>query len=152
GKVFEKIQQTSGVSSQVPTNEIDPANSTLDPKKIDSILGTNGQFKDGVYKATFGRTTRMHGHEIGNVMGVNTWAAFAGSDDKAVVDGDFAMLESELQGVLKKLRGAGINIVAIHQHMTGEEPRIMFLHYWGLGATEKIAKGVRAALDVAKTK
>jgi hypothetical protein len=152
GKVFQKIHETSGVPSQAPTNEIDPAKSTLDPKKIDSILVTNGQFKDGVYKATFGRTTRMQGHEIGNVMGVNTWAAFAGSDDKGIVDGDFAMPESELQGVLKKLRGAGINIVAIHQHMTGEEPRIMFLHYWGLGATEELAKGVRAALDVTKTR
>ena len=152
GKVFEKIRETSGAPSQMPTNEIDPAKTTLDPKKLDSILGANGDFKDGVYKATFGRTTRMHGHEIGNVMGVNTWAAFAGSYDKAVVDGDFAMLESELQPVLKTLRGAAINIVAIHQHMTGEEPRIMFLHYWGLGSTEDLAKGVRAALDVTKTK
>jgi Domain of Unknown Function (DUF1259) len=152
GKVFRKIQETSDVRGQAASGEIDPATSSLDPKKLDSILGTNGAFKDGVYKATFGRTARMHGHEIGNVMGVNTWAAFAGSDDKAVVDGDFAMLESELQGVLKKLRGAGINVVAIHQHMTGEEPRIMFLHYWGLGSTEDLAKGVRAALDVTKTK
>ena len=62
------------------------------------------------------------------------------------------MLESELQMVLKKLRGAGINIVAIHQHMIGEEPRIMFLHYWGIGRAEDLAKGVRAALDVTKTK
>jgi len=80
-------------------------------------------------------------------MGVNTWAAFAGSDDRAVVDGDFAMLESELQGVLKALRGAGIDVVAIHQHMTGESPRVIFLHYWGVGPTEELAKGLRAALD-----
>ena len=80
-------------------------------------------------------------------MGVNTWAAFAGSDDKAVVDGDFAMLESELQGVLQALRGAGIDVVAIHQHMTGESPRVMFLHYWGVGPAEELAKGLRAALD-----
>jgi hypothetical protein len=81
-------------------------------------------------------------------MGVNTWAAFAGSDDTAVVDGDFAMLEPELQGVLKALRGAGIAIVAIHQHMAGEQPRILFLHYWGVGPTTSLAKGLRAALDV----
>ena len=72
-------------------------------------------------------------------MGVNTWAAFAGSDDKAVVDGDFAMLESELQPVLKALRAGGIDVVAIHNHMTGESPRIMFLHYWGVGPTETLA-------------
>jgi len=89
----------------------------------------------------------MHGGVMGNTMGVNTWAAFAGSDDQAVMDGDFAMLESELQPVLKALRGAGINIVAIHQHMTGESPRIMFLHYWGTGSTEALARGLRAALD-----
>jgi len=80
-------------------------------------------------------------------MGANTWAAFAGSDAKALVDGDFAMLESELQGVLKALRGAGIEVVAIHSHMTGEEPRILFLHYWGIGTTEALARGLRAALD-----
>jgi hypothetical protein len=109
-----------------------------------------GDYKDGVYKATIGRNTKMAGHEMGNAMGVNTWAAFAGSDDKAVVDGDFAMLESELQGVLKALRGAGIDIVAIHQHMTGESPRILFLHYWGIGATTQLAKGLKDALATQK--
>ena len=89
----------------------------------------------------------MHGETIGGTMGVNTWAAFAGSDDKAVVDGDFAMTESELQPVLKALRHANIDIVAIHQHMTGEEPRIMFLHYWGIGRTADLARGLKAALD-----
>jgi hypothetical protein len=152
GKVFDKIKQTSGGENRKPITEIDPAKTTLDPKKLDTILGTTGDFKDGVYKVVFGRVAKMHGHEIGNLMGVNTWAAFAGSDDKAVVDGDFAMLESELQPVLKKLRGADIDIVAIHQHMIGEEPRIMFLHYWGIGAAENLAKGVRAALEVARTK
>jgi len=78
---------------------------------------------------------------------VNTWGTFAGSDDKAVVDGDFAMREAELQNVLKTLRKAGINVVAIHQHMVGEEPRIMFLHYWGIAPAGDLAKGLRAALD-----
>jgi uncharacterized protein DUF1259 len=152
GKVFDKIKQTSGGEDRKLITEIDPAKTTLDPKKLDTILGATGDFKDGVYKAVFGRVAKMHGHEIGNVMGVNTWAAFAGSDDEAVVDGDFAMLESELQSVLKKLRGAAIDVVAIHQHMTGEEPRIMFLHYWGIGGAENLAKGVRAALEVTRTK
>jgi hypothetical protein len=77
----------------------------------------------------------------------NTWAAFAGSDEQAVVDGDFAMLESELQPVLKALRGANIHVVAIHNHMTGEQPRIMFLHFWGIGSTADLAKGLKAAID-----
>jgi hypothetical protein len=150
GKVFAKIRDTSGGKGDVPTADIDPAKTSLVPDKIEAILGAKGDLKDGVYKVVLGRTAKMHGTEIGNTMGVNTWAAFAGADDKAVVDGDFAMLEPELQRVLKALRGAGINIVAIHQHMTGESPRIMFLHYWGVGPTQALAKGLKAALETQK--
>ena len=150
GKVFAKIKETSGGRGAVPSADIDPAKTSLAPEKIEAVLGVKGDLKDGVYKVVIGRTAAMHGTEIGNTMGVNTWAAFAGSDDKAVVYGDFAMLEPELQGVLKALRGAGINIVAIHQHMTGESPRVMFLHYWGVGPTQALAKGLRAALDTQK--
>jgi len=92
----------------------------------------------------------MHGTEVGEAMGVNTWAAFAGSQGAAVVDGDFAMLEDELQDVLKALRRANINIVAIHNHMTHEQPRIMFLHFWGKGPAEELARGVKSALDTQK--
>jgi hypothetical protein len=147
GKVFGKIKDTSGGKGEVPTADIDPAKTSLAPEKIEAVLGTKGDFKDGVYKVVIGRTAKMHGTEIGSTMGVNTWAAFAGSDDRAVVDGDFAMLEPELQRVLKALRGAGINVVAIHQHMTAETPRIMFLHYWGIGSTQALARGLKAALD-----
>ena len=101
----------------------------------------------GIYKATIGRKATMHGKPVGNQMGVNTWAAFAGTDDTAFVDGDFAMLESELQAVLKALRKAGINIVAIHNHMTHEEPQYVFLHYWGKGQAAALAKGLKSALD-----
>src|SRR5262249_2145289 len=139
--------ETSGGKGEVPSADIDPAKTSLAPEKIEAILGVKGDLKDGVYKVVIGRTAQMHGTQVGNTMGVNTWAAFAGSDEKAVVDGDFAMLEPELQGVLKALRGAGINVVAIHQHMTGEAPRIMFLHYWGIGATPALAQGLKAALD-----
>jgi len=100
-----------------------------------------------MYKVAIGRKTTMHGKTVGNQMGVNTWAAFAGADDSAFVDGDFAVLESELQLVLKALRRAGINIVAIHNHMTHEEPRYVFLHYWGKGQATALAKGLKSALD-----
>lgn len=148
GKVFARIKDTSGGQGETPKADIDPAKTALDPAKIDAVLGHKGDLAGGVYKVVVGRTARMHGHEVGATMGVNTWAAFAGSDDKAVVDGDFAMLEPELQGVLKALRAAGIAIVAIHQHMAGEQPRIVFLHYWGVGRTADLAKGLRAALDI----
>jgi uncharacterized protein DUF1259 len=147
GKVFAKIKETSGGSSHGPQAALDPRMTSLDPKKIEDILGVKGELANGVYKETLGRTTRMDGHEVGNTMGVNTWAAFAGSDATAAVDGDFVMLEPELQSVLKALRHAGINIVAIHNHMEMESPRVVFLHYWGVGPTVDLAKGLRAALD-----
>ena len=150
GKVFAKIKETSGGKGQIPTADLDPAKTSLEPKNIESIIGTKGQLASGVYKITIGRTTKMGGHEVGNAMGINTWAAFVGSDQQAVVDGDFVMLEKELQSVLKALRGAGINVVAIHNHVELESPRIVFLHYWGVGSTTDLAKGLKAALDTQK--
>jgi hypothetical protein len=147
GKVFTTIKDTSGGRGEVPRVELSPAQTSLDPKAIEDVLGMKGQLANGVYKVTIGRTTKMHGHEVGNTMGVNTWAAFAGSDEKAIVDGDFIMFEPEVQPVLKALRGAGINIVAIHQHMIEESPRTVFLHYWGVGPARELAKGLKAALD-----
>jgi Domain of Unknown Function (DUF1259) len=147
GKVFTMIKDTSGGKGDVPRVELSPSQTSLDPKAIEDVLGVKGQLANGVYKVTIGRTTKMHGHEVGNTMGVNTWAAFAGSDTKAIVDGDFVMFEPEVQSVLKALRGAGINIVAIHNHMIEESPRTVFLHYWGVGPTRELAQGLKAALE-----
>jgi hypothetical protein len=150
GKVFAKIKETTGGKGETTKADLDPANTSLDPKNIESIIGTKGQMASGVYKITIGRKTKMGGHEVGNAMGINTWAAFVGSDQQAVVDGDFVMLEKELQPVLKALRRAEINVVAVHNHMQMESPRIVFLHYWGVGSTTDLAKGLRAALDTQK--
>jgi hypothetical protein len=126
-----------------------PSPSKIDASKLDAVLGIKGDAKDGMYKATMGRSAKAAcGCAIGKVMGVNTWAAFGGTDDDAVVDGDFAVTESELQPVLKALRGGGINIVAIHSHMTGESPRILFLHYWGRGPSTALAQTVKRAVDL----
>lgn len=147
GKVFAKIKETSGGKGETPKLEIDASKSVIDSKKIEEVLGQKGEAQaGGIFKVTIGRTISMHGHEVGNLMGVNTWASFAGSDDKAVVDGDFVMNEAELQPVLKALRAAGINVVAIHNHMTFEEPRTMFLHFWGIGQAADLAKGLKSAL------
>ena len=151
GQVFDKLKETRDSKPAPPNADIDPINSSLDPKKIEVIIGTAGAMKDGVYKIVIGRKAKMGEHDIGKEMGINTWAAFAGSDDKAIVDGDFAMLENEVQGVLKVLRGAGINIVAIHNHMINETPRYVFLHYWGVGITADLAKALKAALDTQST-
>jgi hypothetical protein len=154
GALFAKIKETSGGQGEIPRADIDPAKSTLDPKKLDAAFaghGAPGDYKDGVYKVVVGRATKMGGHQMGRAMGVNTWAALAGSDEQAVIDGDFAMLESELQPVLKSLRKSGVNVVAIHQHMTGEQPRVLFLHYWGIGKAADLAGAVVAALKETKS-
>ena len=147
GQVFSKLKETRDTKPAAPNTDIDPMDSSIDPKKIEAIIGTAGAMKDGVYKIVIGRNAKMGDHEVGKEMGLNTWAAFAGSDDKAIVDGDFAMLESEVQSVLKVLRGAGINIVAIHNHMINETPRHVFLHYWGVGTIADLAKALKAAIE-----
>jgi hypothetical protein len=126
-----------------------PTKSTIDAAKLELVLGVKGQSKDGMFKVTIGRrATASCGCAVGKTMGVSTWSAFAGTDDVAAVDGDFAVTEDELQGVLKALRGGGIHVVAIHHHMTGEAPRILFLHYWGKGKASDLAGTVRKALDL----
>ena len=126
-----------------------PAKNAIDAAKLDTAFGMKGLAKDGMYKATMGRAaTASCGCKIGKPMGVNTWAAFAGTDDDAVVDGDFAVAENELQPVLKALRAGNIDVVAIHSHMTGETPRILFLHYWGRGKSADLAAVVKKALDL----
>jgi hypothetical protein len=124
-----------------------PARSAITAALVEKILGVRGEAKDGMFKAVIGRKAKMAcGCEAGKDMGVNTWAAFMGTDDKAVVDGDFVVLEGELQGVLKSLRKSGIDIVAIHHHMVGESPRMLFLHYWGKGRAETLATAIKGAL------
>ena len=122
------------------------ATNSISPEPLEAILG-KGQAKDGMFKVVIGRTATMHGIPVAKEMGVNTWAAFAGSNEEAVVDGDFAMTENELQTVLKGMRKEGINIVAIHHHMSQEEPRILFLHYWGKGKAAALAQSLKAALN-----
>jgi hypothetical protein len=124
-----------------------PLAGAITGQPIEDVLGVKGQTSGGMFKVVIGRTVTHGGHQVAKEMGVNTWAAFAGSDDDAVVAGDFAMLEEELRAVLEALRGAGMNIVAIHHHMTGETPRMLFLHYWGRGPAAALARGLKAALD-----
>jgi hypothetical protein len=113
------------------------------------IIGTEGEQNGAVYKITIGRpdiSLREHGAVINARMGLNTWAAFSGSDTDAMVAGDFAMKESEVTAVLKAMRANGLNVVAIHHHMTGATPVVIFMHYYGTGPASKLAQGVRAAL------
>jgi hypothetical protein len=124
--------------------------STLDTAKIAQIVGVKGSQTGPVYKITIGRND-LHlmdmGAPVNARMGLNTWAAFVGTDQNAAVAGDVAMLASEVTPVLKALRKNGLDVVAIHQHMTSTNPTIYFLHYWGTGPADKLATGFKAAVD-----
>jgi Domain of Unknown Function (DUF1259) len=150
-KVYDKIKEIRSANPQ-PKDSFGaaplPEKSSISAEPLNKIFGMSSETNNGMVKFTIGRPATMHGVKIENVMGVNTWAAFAGSDDNTVVDGDFAVTEDGLQPVLKELRVSGINIVAIHQHMTHEEPRIMFFHYWGRGAAKDLAQAVKGGLLV----
>ena len=151
-EVFGKIKETADTKASSSTVKmdagIDVGKGSLDLKKIDDILGVKGQSVGSVYKVVIGKRTKMSGFELGPAMGINTWAAFAGSDDAAIVDGDFVVFEFQLQSVLKALRKANLTITAIHNHMVGESPRMIFLHYWGTGKSADLARGIRFALDI----
>jgi len=126
-----------------------PAVPSMDTAALAKIIGHEGEQTGPVYKITIGRPDINlvdHGAKINARMGLNTWAAFAGSDADAMVAGDVAMLASEVNPVLKALRSNGINVVAIHHHMTGGSPTVYFLHYYGTGGAAKLATGVKAAI------
>jgi len=151
-KVYDAVKQVRSANAQ-PKDSFGekslPEKNSINAVPLNEIFQAQGEAKDGMVKVTFGRPATMHGTKIDNTMGVNTWAAFAGSDDNAVVDGDFAVTEDELQPVLKSLVKNNIHIVAIHQHMTHEEPRTMFFHYWGRGRAKDLAQIIKGAFLVA---
>ena len=151
-KVYDATKQIRAVNSN-PKDSSGAAQlsekSSITAGPLNEIFGAQGESKDGMVKFTFGRPATMHGVKIDNTMGVNTWVAFAGSDDNAVVDGDFAVTEDELQPTARSLLKEKINIVAIHQHMTHEQPRIMFFHYWGRGHAKDLAQAIKGAFLVA---
>jgi hypothetical protein len=127
-----------------------PRAGKIDAAAIEKILGHKGETQQGVVKVTVGREGKMHDVPVGASMGLTTWAAFSGSDDLAAVDGDFIMTAAEVQPVLRALRKANIHIVALHNHMVGEQPAFYFTHFWGKGSTRELARGIKSALDAQK--
>jgi hypothetical protein len=148
--VLDKIKETRGGDPSKGTASNEAVPNTLDTKRLDDILGYKAEMNKGVYKYTIGRPDvqlKEHGITVTTFMGFNTWAAFQGTPDHAAVAGDFTMLENEVAPVIKALVENGIEVVAVHNHMVHEQPRIFFLHYWGVGNAEQLAKGLKAALD-----
>ena len=148
-KVYDKIKEVRATSPQ-PKDSFGensmPQKNSISAEPLNKVFGMTAETNNGMVKFSIGHPASMHGVKIDNAMGVNTWMAFAGSDDNAVVDGDFAVTEDQLQSALKAMRVGGINIVAIHSHMTHEQPRILFFHYWGRGPARKLAEAIQGAL------
>ncbi|OLY91154.1 protein of unknown function [Cnuella takakiae] len=148
--VLDKVKAVRGADPMKGTASNENVQNTLDTKRLDQVLGYTAEMSKGVYKYTIGRPDVQlteHGVPVSTFLGFNTWAAFQGTPEKAAVAGDFTMLENEVEPVLKALVENGIEVVALHNHMVHEQPRIFFLHYWGVGPAEQLAKGLRAALD-----
>ncbi|WP_394767868.1 DUF1259 domain-containing protein [Ferruginibacter sp.] len=146
--ILDKVSQVRGADPKAARG--DSVVNTLNISLLDSLMAHKGEMNKGVYKFTIGRPDvmlREHGVPISTFMGFNTWAAWQGTPERAAVAGDFAMLMDEVQPVIKTLIENGIEVVAVHNHMVHEEPKIFFLHYWGVGPAEKLAKGLKAALD-----
>jgi len=144
--VYDSIKPIRAASPQPKDsfgNKSLPEKNSISAAPLNEVFEKQGESKDGMVKFTVGRPAKMHDVTIDKDMGVNTWAAFAGSDDNAIVDGDFVVTEDELQPVLRSLLKDKINIVAIHQHMTHEQPRMMFFHYWGRGRAKDLANAIK---------
>jgi hypothetical protein len=140
-------QPAESGTSQKPSTE---KQATLDTDRIAKLVGHAGEQTGRVYKITLGRDdldVKEMGAKINARMGLNTWAAFVGTNEEAAIAGDIAMLESEVTPTLKALRSHGLDVVAIHHHMINSKPVIIFLHYWGRGPADKLATGFKAAVD-----
>jgi hypothetical protein len=159
GKAAELAQNVKPALDLIGKGQTTPAagadavatsKSTLDTAQIAKIVGHDGEQNGAVYKITVGRDDlklKEMGAPINARMGLNTWAAFYGSNGDAVIAGDVAMVGNEVTPTLKALRSHGLDVVAIHNHMIGTQPSVIFLHYWGRGPADKLAAGFKAALD-----
>lgn len=146
--VFDKVKESRGADPK--SAKADSVNNTLNTAALDAAIGAKGEMSKGVYKYTIGRPDVQlteDGAPVSTFMGFNTWAAWQGTPEKAAVCGDFTMLENEVQPVIKALVESGIEVVAVHNHMVEESPKVFFLHYWGVGSAERLSKGLKTALS-----
>lgn len=123
----------------------------LDTAAIDQALGYKGKNNGGVYQVGVPRaeTVTQEGMKIPNSMGLATSLNFQPTGDgKAAITGDFVLIGTEVNPVIRALRSNGIQVTAIHSHMLNEEPRLFFMHFWANDNAVKLAKGLRAALDL----
>ena len=143
---LDKTTTPKGAAASAPAPPL-----AMDTKRLEQIIGYPGQAMSGAFKITLGRKgVKMAGVKVTSSMGLNSWAGFVGTDDKAHVAGDIVMTAKEVNPVIQALRKGGIDVVAVHNHMIDEQPRVFFLHYWGTGPAESLAQTVRVAFDLVK--
>jgi Domain of Unknown Function (DUF1259) len=121
----------------------------LDTATIDRALGCSGHHFGQVYKIGFPRTdlhVLIAGVAIKPGLALGSWAAFTGSDHDATVMGDLVLLGKEVDPVMRALRSRGFEITALHNHLLGETPRVLYMHYMGRGPAKELAESLRAAL------
>ena len=148
GTVFKKLSEKIPAPREKETAPLlDPARSTLDLQTMEALLW-KGQQTEGVFRVSLGRGTQLNGEDVGEAEGINSWAAFAGTPEHAVANGDIATLESELRPLLQTLIRAHIHVVSIHTHLTREVPKLVFVHFWGTGPVKELAAGVKTAIQL----
>jgi hypothetical protein len=150
--VWDAIKKVRSAHQQPATHFAGeaPKAGTIDAAAIEKAIGHKSETQQGVVKVTIAREGTMHKVKVGGSMGLSTWAAFSGDDKLATVDGDFIMTAQEVQPVLRALRKGGIEVVALHNHMIGEEPAFYFAHFWGKGAASDLSDAIKNALDAQK--
>jgi hypothetical protein len=151
-QIARALREALGKTATPPDapTQAQPAAIDLDAKQIDSILGHKGTNNGGIYQFAVARSEKimMDGSQIPNSMGIATAINFQQlGAGKAAITGDFVLLASEVNPVMRALRDNGIAVTAVHSHMLTEEPRLFFMHFWAQDDALKLARGLRAALD-----
>lgn len=147
-KLFAAIKDSSDGKGELPLAMITPTETTLDPHKLNTLLGVEGTLKDGVYKFILSKTAETDEYPISSSMGLSSWASFAGTNSDAVVNGNFVVEQAHLQKVLISLHNSDIFVVGIQAHTADSEPKFVSVHFWGVGNTKELAKGVRNAIEM----
>lgn len=122
----------------------------IDTKQLDQLMGRSGKVNGGVYQFSVPRaeTVTDGGMEVPPSMGLATAINFQPTGGgKAAITGDFVLVASEVNPVIRALRDNGMEVTALHSHMLTEQPRLFFMHFWANDDALKLARGLRAALD-----
>jgi Domain of Unknown Function (DUF1259) len=145
-KCLDEIQQVRRARAEGRPNNIapdTPVESSIDPAPLDAVLAMKGVVIGGAYRAAVGAHTLLRGEDLGGEMGMSTWVSVAGTNDHAIAHGEFVAGTDDLQRVLKALRVKGISVTSIRNHILGEEPQFVFVHFRGEGTALDLARAVR---------